>query len=136
MDHLRCRSTTVLALCMGIFRAFLIVSADLSVAPSPWDFLPGGIFGALLPAAQMAGNPGNRDKSGGQRRSRSVGRLRFLLPPGGLEPGLVSRFYHSTAGSAGVVSSLSGFEFYDCVLGSGNPVCTKCKIIHLRLFPL
>ena len=137
MDHLRCRGPTVLALCMGIFRALLIFSANLSFAPSPWDFQPGGIFGALLPAAQMAGNPGNRDKSGGRRRSRSVGRVRFLLPPGGLvEPGLVSRFFQSTAGSAGVVSSLSGFEFYDCVLGSGNPVCTKCKIIHLRLFPL
>ena len=121
---------------MGILSAFLVFPANLSVAGSPWDFQPGGIFVALLPAAQMAGNPGNRYSSGGQRRSRSVGRVRFLLPPGALvEPGLVNRFFQSTQGSAGVVSALSGFGFHDCVLAGRTPVCTPGKVIHFRLFP-
>ena len=135
--YLRCRGAIVLALCLGILSAFFVFPANLSVAGSPWDFQPGGIFVALLPAAQMAGNPGNRCSFGGLRRSWTVGRVRFLLPPGALvESGLVKWFFQSTAGSAGVVSSLSGFEFYDCVLGSRNPVCTPCKVIHFRLFPL
>ena len=85
----------------------------------------------------MAGNPGHRYSSGGLRRSRSVARVRFLLPSGALvEPGLVHGFFQSTPGSIGVVASLSGFGFYDGVLGSRNPVRTRRKIVHLRLFAL
>ena len=135
--HLRCRDAIVLALCLGILCAVLVFPATLSAAPSPWGFQPGGIFDTPVPTAPMAGNSGHRYSSGGLRRSRSVGRARFLLPFGALvEPGLVKGFYRSTPGSAGRVSALFGYGFYDCVLGRRNPICTPCKIIHFRLFPL
>ena len=134
--HLRCRVAIVLALCVGILCAFLVFPAYLSVAGSCWYFQSGGLFIALLPTAQLAGDPGDRHSSGGQRRSRSVGCARFLLSPGALvEPGLVKRFFQSTPGPTGVVSALPVFGFNDRVLGSRIPVCLLCKVLLIRLLP-